>query len=651
MIPELGTIFLIFGLVLSMAQASFVFVKLFYDLCKTKYSCSNYSKFVMELIYPQVFFILLSFFCLFYCICSNDFSVAYVARNSNSTLPLIYKVSSFWSAYEGSFLLWLGILIIFTGFLKYYSVITLYLELRACLFSVLGVVMLCFYIFILFTSNPFKRIIFNQPLEGLDLNPLLQDIGLILHPPILYIGYVGFTIVFAYTLAYLLCETQVTSLYLWVRPFVYCGWSFLTLGIVLGSWWAYYELGWGGWWFWDPVENVALLPWLTSTMLIHTLLSNKKQSDLYKLSFFLGILTFILCLFGTFLVRSGIVASIHAFMADKSRLLYMLFFFIFFLVFSILVWVLSITKFSEVSALVRRLCSRNFFLYVLYFLLFLIFIFILLGIVYPLYSKYILNTNIFIDANYYNTITIPIFFLLFILISYVMNISWLGLILTSNLLLFFFLNVGFFVIFLYFFLIFKLQYLIYIVFFFSLLFFINYLSYLVKYLYIECTLKKILDFIKYYCVMFTAHTGFVLVFVGILIVSLYSIEKNIIFKVGDLYKLGEFEIKFEGIEEIEDINYIGYRGIFSIYNENNIIISKVYPEKRVYLNSGLAISEVALYPTVLFDIYIGLTEPLRNSEWSCVLQYKPAVRVIWLGGVVIFSSGFLIYLRRLRRLM
>src|SRR5690554_5839685 len=263
-------------------------------------------------------FLLLSFACLAWAFLQDDFTVAYVAANSNSLLPVYYKFSAVWGAHEGSLLLWVLIL---AGWAWAVSVLSreLPLDVLARVLGVLGMILVGFLLFMLFTSNPFDRLLLNTPAEGADLNPLLQDFGLIVHPPFLYMGYVGFSVAFAFAIAALLSGRLDAAWARWTRPWTNAAWAFLTIGIALGSWWAYYELGWGGWWFWDPVENVSFMPWLVGTALIHSLAVTEKRGVFKSWTVLLAIAAFSLSLLGAFIVRSGVVTSVHAFAVDPER--------------------------------------------------------------------------------------------------------------------------------------------------------------------------------------------------------------------------------------------------------------------------------------------------------------------------------------------
>ena len=317
MIPELGNFALILSLCLAVVLAT---VPMIGSLNNTP----GWVALARPAALGQFTFLLISFACLVNAFLSNDFSVLYVAQNGNSQLPIIYKISAVWGAHEGSLLLWALILGTWTVAVSLFSR-KLPAEVLARVLSVMGMVSIGFISFMLFTSNPFDRV-FPAPLEGGDLNPLLQDFGLAIHPPMLYMGYVGLSVAFSFAIAALIGGKLDAAWARWSRPWTLIAWVFLTIGITLGSWWAYYELGWGGWWFWDPVENASFMPWLVATALIHSLAVTEKRGAFKRWTVLLALLAFSLSLLGTFLVRSGVLTSVHSFAADPERGLFILVF-------------------------------------------------------------------------------------------------------------------------------------------------------------------------------------------------------------------------------------------------------------------------------------------------------------------------------------
>ena len=317
MLPELGQIALILAMLIAAVQAAL-------PLIGAQRGIDAWMAVARPAAYAQLSLVLLAFAILSYGFVAQDFSLQYVAENSNSLLPVVYRYTAVWGAHEGSLLLWALILALWTGAVARFSR-SLPAPVTARVLGVLGLVAVGFLAFLIFTSNPFLRLL-PAAAEGRDLNPLLQDPGMIIHPPMLYVGYVGFAVPFAFAIAALL-DGRIDARWLrWTRPWTNVAWAFLTAGIALGSWWAYYELGWGGWWFWDPVENASFMPWLAGTALLHSQAVTEKRGSFASWTLLLAIATFSLSLLGTFLVRSGVLTSVHAFAADPSRGLFILIF-------------------------------------------------------------------------------------------------------------------------------------------------------------------------------------------------------------------------------------------------------------------------------------------------------------------------------------
>ena len=316
MIAELGN----YALALSLAVSFFLAI---FPLWGAEKGHSQLMSLARPMTYGLFFTLTIAFAALFYLFAVNDFSVQYVVNNSNSSLPIYYRLSAVWGSHEGSLLLWIWLLTLWGAAVALFSK-HLPQEAVARVLGIMGIISIGFLLFVLFTSNPFTRTFPDFPVDGRELNPMLQDVGLIFHPPLLYMGYVGFSVAFAFAIASLMTGKLDSAWARWSRPWTMAAWVFLTLGIVLGSWWAYYELGWGGWWFWDPVENSSLMPWLAGTALIHSLSVTEKRGSFKAWTVLLAILAFSLCLLGTFLVRSGILVSVHAFASDPTRGLYVL---------------------------------------------------------------------------------------------------------------------------------------------------------------------------------------------------------------------------------------------------------------------------------------------------------------------------------------
>lgn len=366
-------------------------------------------------------FVLLSFFCLVWAFVTDDFSVTYVAKQSNSLLPMQYKISATWGGHEGSLLLWVLIL---SGWMATVALKSDHLpvELSARVLSVMGMVCVGFLLFVLFTSSPFLRMLPFPPQDGADLNPLLQDFGLIIHPPMLYMGYVGFAVAFAFAIAALIGGELDSAWARWARPWTTVAWVFLTLGISLGSWWAYYELGWGGWWFWDPVENASLMPWLVGTALIHSLSVTEKRGLFKSWTLLLAIFTFSLSLLGTFLVRSGVLTSVHAFASDPERGLFIL-------IYLMVVVGASLTLFAfrapEVRSKIRfTLLSKETFLLINNVLLTASAATVLLGTLFPLLLESLDMGMISVGPPYFNTLFVPMALALVFALGFGVLLNW-----------------------------------------------------------------------------------------------------------------------------------------------------------------------------------------------------------------------------------
>ena len=359
--------------------------------------------------------ILISFLCLITTFVGEDYSLDYVSKNSNSSLPLIYKISAAWAGHEGSMLLWCVVSSFWMFLASVYSS-NLHKRLRVNFLAIMGILNLGFLLFVVATSNPFDRNM-TIPLDGNDLNPLLQDFGLIVHPPMLYMGYVGLSVVFSFAVACCFEDDFKKEWAQWIRPWVLASWAFLTLGIALGSWWAYYELGWGGWWFWDPVENASFMPWLMATALLHSVIATSEKGIFKSWTILLSIFTFSLSLLGTFLVRSGILISVHSFANDPSRGVFILFMLIALIGGGILSYALNSKKFVDDSD-VRLISKEGFFLLNNILLVTATFT-ILLGTMYPLFLDILGLEKISVGVPYYNAVFVPLMIPLILLVGYV----------------------------------------------------------------------------------------------------------------------------------------------------------------------------------------------------------------------------------------
>ncbi len=589
------------------------------------------------------FLVSISFLILILGFLDNNFTVKYIVENSNAYLPWYYKVSATWAGHEGSLLLWAWILS-FWIYLVAVIATDLPPSFRAKVFGVLGVISSGFLSFVILTSNPFDRILPSLPLVGKDLNPLLQDFGLILHPPLLYMGYVGFAISFAFIVAALLEGRLDTVWARWCRPWVISAWAFLTLGIALGSWWAYYELGWGGWWFWDPVENASFMPWIAGTALIHSLAATEKR-DVFKVwTAFLAITTFSLSLIGTFLVRSGVLTSVHAFASDPTRGIYILMLIALISGGAFLILLLNVSKLKSTGK--YKLISKEVSILANNIILSLACAIVFIGTLSPLLFDVLNLSKISVGPPYFNVLMLPVLVIIVLFLSVAPYLNWkkdklIGFrkpIIISFLLAIF------------------ISYLL------------NYgyekfsiLAFIMLVLIITSTIMAIIDAYynsskagkfslpsKSYLAMSIGHFGFLVCCVGIIMTSIYSIEVDKYVKPGAVTKLRDISFEMKGVSEKTTKLYEAIKIDFLVKDENGKLIRKMSPEKRNYKITKMPMAESDLIPGLKRDIYIALGEPQGDDgAWSVRFQIKPYIRWVWLGGLIMaFSAVFSVADRR-----
>lgn len=597
MLPELGLFCLIIAFGLAILQIVVFFTKL-----------ANIN-IMRPVAMGQACFTFSAFMLLAVSFLNDDFSVRYVAQNSNSSLPIYYKFTALWGAHEGSLLLWIVMLNIWclcvTLFVRGFR-----LKFTNALLATFAAINVGFLWLMLSTSNPFTRLILEIPLDGADLNPLLQDFAMIIHPPILYMGYVGCTVAFAFAIAALYTKKLDRAWALALRPWVLAAWVFLTLGIALGSWWAYYELGWGGWWFWDPVENASLMPWLTATALLHCLVVASKQERLLLMAVFLAIVTFALSLLGTFLVRSGSIVSVHAFVSDPQRGLFILQFITVTIGGALLFYALQTRKLNLPKTLVVNRITASIFANNI--LLLVATGSILLGTLYPLIYDAILHQQISVGYPYFNAIFVPIMFICFI--------AMLSGTIAGKQKIFITLAV-------------------------SLLLAILFLTIWFGTARINASLGLGLAiaiiasiFRTRNLAMILAHLGVAVSIIGISLTPTYEIEKDLRIRVGEVVKVAQYDVEFTEVNTIEGANYIGHKGDFIIRSANKLLAT-ISPEKRTYLARETTMTETAIYPSLLQDIYIALGQQYDANTWSVRIYYKPFVRWIWLGAILMACGG------------
>ncbi len=626
MLPEIGHFALILAFCFALAQAIIPFVG--------SYRNAIFSiQLAKPLAHGQLLFILISIACLLYAFMSNDFSVQYVAENSNTDLPLPYKIAALWGAHEGSILLWIAILSLWTNAVAFFSR-AIPLVFLARILSLLGILSAGFLLFLLTTSNPFVRFLPNIPAQGVDLNPLLQDPGLAIHPPMLYMGYVGFAVVFAFAVVALLNGRLDATWARWMRPWTIAAWSFLTAGITLGSWWAYRELGWGGWWFWDPVENAAFLPWLMGTALMHSLIVAEKRSLFKSWTILLAIATFSLSLLGTFLVRSGVLISVHAFASDPSRGAFLLQFLVIVIGAALLLYAVRAPGIRGGSYF--SLLSRETFLLINNVLLVIIMATILLGTLYPLILDALNLGKISVGPPYFNAVFIPLMIPLLVLmgigpLSYWREMTmlmlikrlWLpfiGAILLTVILLY--VSTG------------KLPGAVAMGILLATWIMVSTLQLLID----QLIKRKNISFVRHILGMFLAHLGVAVCVIGITLTSYYKVERDIKMSIGDTLPVGPYHFQFISVNNLQGANYQGVDAVFTVAKTNKII-SVLHAEKRIYTAQQTALTEAAIDAGVFRDLYIALGEPLSNNTWSVRIYYKPFVRWIWFGGILMVLGG------------
>ncbi|HDL5504078.1 TPA: heme lyase CcmF/NrfE family subunit [Mannheimia haemolytica] len=590
-----------------------------------------------------------SFGSLFYLFAVNDFTVQYVVNNSNSRLPLQYRLSAVWGAHEGSLLLWVWLLSLWSVGVATFTR-KMPEDAVARVLGLMGVIGIGFLMFVIFTSNPFDRTFPNFPIDGKELNPMLQDVGLIFHPPLLYMGYVGFSVAFAFAIASLMTGRLDTAWARWSRPWTMAAWVFLTLGIVLGSWWAYYELGWGGWWFWDPVENASLMPWLAGTALIHSLAVTEKRGTFKAWTVLLAILAFSLCLVGTFLVRSGILVSVHAFASDPTRSLYILAYLVLVVGGSLLLYAF---KGSEIKSLDNyERYSRETMLLINNILLMAFLSVVFLGTLLPLIHKQIGLGTISIGAPFFD----QMFLILMVPFSFVLGIGPLvkwrrdqvsairkPVIIATILMAL----LGFGLPYL-----FRNTITVSVVLGTMMSVFIVLLS--LYELHQRAThrhsfLSGIFKLSRSHWGMVLAHLGVAMTVFGIAFSQNFSIERDVRMNVGDKAEILDYQFEFKGIKITDGANYQGGTAELEI-TRNGKYEATLNAEKRFYTVSRMGMTEAAIDWGFTRDLYAALGEKLEDNSWAVRLYYKPFIRWIWIGGLFMALGGLLCMLDKRYRL-
>ncbi|KPQ29520.1 heme lyase CcmF/NrfE family subunit [Halomonas sp. HL-93] len=590
----------------------------------------------------QFLFVLLAYGCLTASYLMDDFSVANVANNANSLLPWYYKFSAVWGNHEGSVLLW-SLMLAGWGCVAGLWSRRLPRDMLARVLGILGLISAGFLLFILLTSNPFERNLPDIPADGADLNPLLQDIGLIIHPPMLYMGYVGFSVVFAFAIAALLGGRLDAAWTRWARPWTNAAWAFLTVGVALGSWWAYYELGWGGWWFWDPVENASLLPWLTGTALIHSLAVTEKRGSFKSWTVLLAIATFSLSLMGTFLVRSGVLTSVHAFANDPSRGLFILVLLAITVTLSLVVFALRAPRVSH--AVGFNWLSRDALLLINNGLLVTATMTVLLGTLYPLILDSLGLGKISVGPPYFNALFVPLTVILCLFMGLGPMARWkstspgelvrkLWLAGLAALVL------GALIPLLY-----RGEWNLWVTLGLSTSLWImlslgrDLLDKLRKQ---RSSLWKGLQSLSLaYWGMVLGHLGVAVTIVGATVVSHYAVEKSVRMSPDTSVEVAGYHFTMTDLTDRRGPNYLADTAVIEVQRGESSRRFEMRPEKRLYLATGMPMTQVALRPGLFRDLYVAMGEQLDDGSWAMRIQYKPFVRWLWLGGLLMALGGVL----------
>lgn len=633
MIVETGHYALILALALSLVQGTF-------PLIGAQLRYAPWIAMARPVAIVQFGFVTISFAALTYAYVASDFSVLNVAMNSHSAKPLLYKVSGVWGNHEGSLLLWVLILTLFGATVAAFGG-NLPPELRARVLSVQALIGTGFLLFMLFTSNPFERLV-PAPADGQGLNPLLQDPGLAFHPPFLYLGYVGFSMAFSFAVAALI-EGRVDAAWArWVRPWTLAAWCFLTVGIALGSWWAYYELGWGGFWFWDPVENASFMPWLAGTALLHTAVVVEKRDALKSWTILLAILTFSLSLLGTFLVRSGVLTSVHAFATDPARG-------VFILAFLVLVAGGSLTLFAirapglKGGGLFAPL-SREGALVLNNLLLTTACATVLLGTLYPLFLDALTGEKVSVGPPYFHATFVPLMVPAVVAAGIGPLLAWkrgdlAGALSRLRLALVFALAVPLA----------------------TLMFaakapMLAVLGTALGTWLVAASIGEFAQRVRLFGAspgetwrrakhlpraaygMTIAHAGAGVVILGIVVSVTWETERLQVVQAGESVPVGGYEFTFRGVEDVKGPNYDAVRGIFDVTRDGDLV-TVMTPETRIYDTSPQTTTEAAIHPTLTSDLYAVIGDPDGSGGWAARLYHKPLVNWIWLGAILVAAGG------------
>lgn len=624
MLPELGQIALILALLIAGLQAVL-------PLAGAQRGKAGWMAVARPAAYAQLFLVLGAFVVLTVVFVTQDFSVKYVADNSNSLLPMVYRYTAVWGAHEGSLLLWTLVLAVWNAAVAEFSR-GLPERVIARVLGVIGLISLGFLAFLIFTSNPFVRLL-PAPLEGRDLNPLLQDVGMIIHPPMLYIGYVGFVVPFAFSIAALIDGSVDARWLRWTRPWTNIAWGFLTIGIALGSWWAYYELGWGGWWFWDPVENASFMPWLVGAALLHSQAVTEKRGSFRGWTLLLAIAAFSLSLLGAFLVRSGVLTSVHSFAADPSRGLFVLIFLGLVIGGSLVLYVLRVPRLEQGAPFTAT--SRETLLLANNVLLTCACAMVLLGTLYPLLADALGLGKISVGPPYFGLLFLLLMTPLVLLLPFGPLTRWQR----------------------------------------------EEMSRPLRMLAPWAVLALVLGAIAYFAApqgkwktaagiatsawvafgtlrflwsrfqskgnrftaemlgMTLAHGGIAVFLIGALLVEGLSVQRELAVTPGQSVQVGRYAFQYQGVDELRGPNYLATRGHVQVLRDDKSL-ALLNPEKRAYASGGQVMTEVGIHRDVFGDVYVALGESLGGQARAIRIHLKPFVRWIWLGAGLMALGGF-----------
>ncbi len=642
MIPELGHFALMLALLLALVQGTL-------PIIGAARRIPAWTALARPVAQAQFVFVAIAWGVLAYSFVTSDFSVLNVAENSNSELPLFYRFAATWGSHEGSMMLWVMMLAMWTLAVSLKSR-NLPDVMVARVLGVMGLVSVGFILFVLLTSNPFERI-FPVPANGRDLNPLLQDPGMVVHPPMLYTGYVGFSVAFAFAIAALLSGRLDATWARWSRPWTTVAWCFLTLGIMLGSWWAYYTLGWGGWWFWDPVENASFMPWLVGTALLHSLIVTEKRGTFKNWTVLLAISAFSLSLVGTFLVRSGVLTSVHAFATDPRRGVYILAFLVVVIGGSLTLYAIRAPKVGVGGRF--ELVSRESMLLANNVLLLAACGSVLLGTLYPLFLDALNLGKISVGPPYFDSVFVPLMTPLVFLMGIGplarwkeaqvpdlwRRLRWALAVSVGTALVVPFIGGSFNL----------------------------YVSFglLLAFWIVASTVVNILERTRgttggivglfrrqprSYWGMILAHLGVAVFVAGVTLVKGYETERDVQMKVGDTVHVGGYVFRFDGVTERKGPNYTAARGAVAV-SRGGTVIETLYPEKRAYNAGGMPMTNAAIDSGITGDIYVSMGEPVSGgAAWIIRVYSKPFITWVWGGFVLMALGGFLALMdRRYRR--